>query len=420
LVKNLLEQNFCVPENEFYFYHTDHLGSSSWISDQDGKAVQHLQYLPFGESWIDQRDGTWNAPFTFSGKERDWETGYSYFGARYYDSDLSIWLSVDPKAHLYPSLTPYNYCLNSPVMYIDPNGEWVHIVVGAVIGGVMNWIANGAEFTWQGLGYFAVGAAAGALSAGIGAGVNVAMTGGSFAAGFVGASSVAGVASTGFGAGFITGFTAGFSGSFTTVAGNTWMQGGRFGEGLFAGLSSGFKSGLMGGVTGGIMGGIDARMKDVNFWTSEGTFDLSEAYGASGKAIGDKTITGKYVGRFEGVNMYEADIPGGITLPGRGIIVYEGAFSRGMNMALVQHEFGHILQAGKVGLNAFYKVIAPESFASASLSQISSWNHDTFWTETWANYLAHNYFWTRSLLNNAAWPAQDISRFNLIKLLFAK
>jgi len=122
LVKNLLEQNFCVPENEFYFYHTDHLGSSSWISDQDGKAVQHLQYLPFGESWIDQRDGTWNAPFTFSGKERDWETGYIYFGARYYDSDLSIWLSVDPLAWKFPSLTPYAYCNNNPIRLIDPDG----------------------------------------------------------------------------------------------------------------------------------------------------------------------------------------------------------------------------------------------------------------------------------------------------------
>ena len=47
----------------------------------------------------------------FIGKERDSETGFSYFGARYYDSDiLTSWLSVDPMADKYPSLSPYVYC----------------------------------------------------------------------------------------------------------------------------------------------------------------------------------------------------------------------------------------------------------------------------------------------------------------------
>ncbi len=67
------------------------------------------------------RDGT----FTFSAKERDPETGLSYFGSRYYSSDLSIWLSVDPMAHKYPSLSPYTYCANNPVKLVDPNGEEV-------------------------------------------------------------------------------------------------------------------------------------------------------------------------------------------------------------------------------------------------------------------------------------------------------
>ena len=61
--------------------------------------------------------------FTFSAKEKDSETGYSYFGSRYYSSDLSIWLSVDPMASKYPSLSPYVYCKNSPVVLFDPDGE---------------------------------------------------------------------------------------------------------------------------------------------------------------------------------------------------------------------------------------------------------------------------------------------------------
>ena len=65
--------------------------------------------------------------YTFSAKERDTETGLSYFGARYYSSDLSIWLSVDPMSDKYPSLSPYVYCANNPVKLVDPNGEEIII-----------------------------------------------------------------------------------------------------------------------------------------------------------------------------------------------------------------------------------------------------------------------------------------------------
>ena len=63
--------------------------------------------------------------YTFSAKEKDSETGYSYFGSRYYPSDLSIWLSVDPMAAKYPSLSSYVYCANNPVKLTDPDGKWV-------------------------------------------------------------------------------------------------------------------------------------------------------------------------------------------------------------------------------------------------------------------------------------------------------
>ena len=61
--------------------------------------------------------------YTFSAKEKDTETGFSYFGSRYYSSDLSIWLSVDPMSDKYPSLSPYTYCANNPIKLVDPNGE---------------------------------------------------------------------------------------------------------------------------------------------------------------------------------------------------------------------------------------------------------------------------------------------------------
>ena len=63
---------------------------------------------------------------TFTGKELDEETGYGYFGARYMDHELLTgWLSVDPMADKYPSISPYSYCAWNPVKLVDPDGrEW--------------------------------------------------------------------------------------------------------------------------------------------------------------------------------------------------------------------------------------------------------------------------------------------------------
>ncbi len=71
---------------------------------------------------MNQRNTSWNAPYTFSGKEKDAETGYGYFGDRYYDSGLSIWLSVDSMSDERSWLTPYNYCQNNPIVITDLNG----------------------------------------------------------------------------------------------------------------------------------------------------------------------------------------------------------------------------------------------------------------------------------------------------------
>ena len=83
--------------------------------------------LPFGEVFVEQRStANYYTPYKFSGKEKDEETSYSYFGARYYLSDISIWASVDPMAAKYPNTSPYMYCAGNPVLLVDPNGkEWI-------------------------------------------------------------------------------------------------------------------------------------------------------------------------------------------------------------------------------------------------------------------------------------------------------
>lgn len=61
---------------------------------------------------------------SFTGKEKDPETGYGYFGARYMDHEvMTMWLSVDPMMDKYPGISPYNYCIWNPAKLNDPNGE---------------------------------------------------------------------------------------------------------------------------------------------------------------------------------------------------------------------------------------------------------------------------------------------------------
>ncbi|MBR3938653.1 MAG: RHS repeat-associated core domain-containing protein [Bacteroidales bacterium] len=111
-------------DSAVYFYHSDHLGSASWITNGSGNPVQHLQYMPYGEPFVNERSSSYNERFTFTGKERDSETGYSYFGARFYDSDLMTgWLSIDPQSDKFPNISPYAYCNWNPVKLKDQDGE---------------------------------------------------------------------------------------------------------------------------------------------------------------------------------------------------------------------------------------------------------------------------------------------------------
>ena len=105
--------NFCTPHRGIPFY-------SRFFSLFSQK--KHI-----GESPKTPMFSTCSAgftTFTFTGKARDEETGYGYFGARYMDHELmTMWLSVDPMADKYPSISPYAYCAWNPVKLVDPDGK---------------------------------------------------------------------------------------------------------------------------------------------------------------------------------------------------------------------------------------------------------------------------------------------------------
>ncbi|MFA7448882.1 MAG: RHS repeat-associated core domain-containing protein [Weeksellaceae bacterium] len=164
-------QNFTHGGNEVeqYFFHPDHLGSTSYITNLLGEVSQHMEYFAFGaierkslavflegcerSSFVEEHRSSNNSPYKFNGKELDEETGWYYYGARYYDPRISVWLSVDPLANVdylmndeayingqhnggvYNSLNhnSYSYTYQNPVLYVDPNGKQTFFMHGTFV-----------------------------------------------------------------------------------------------------------------------------------------------------------------------------------------------------------------------------------------------------------------------------------------------
>ena len=111
------------PEKLMYFYHSDHLGSSSLITNFDGEVTQHVEYIPYGEIFMEERNSSFSTPYLFNAKELDDETGLYYYGARYFDPTGAMWLSVDPMFEKNVGASVYNYCHGNPIMAVDPDGK---------------------------------------------------------------------------------------------------------------------------------------------------------------------------------------------------------------------------------------------------------------------------------------------------------
>jgi len=110
--------------NRYYFL-KDHLGSIRVTVNASGNVVAYDDYYPFGMQMPGrtQDSSAADGRYKFTGKERDTETKYDYFGARFYDARICRWLQVDPMAEKHIGWSPYVYCLNNPLRYIDKYGK---------------------------------------------------------------------------------------------------------------------------------------------------------------------------------------------------------------------------------------------------------------------------------------------------------
>ena len=110
---------------ETFFYHSDHLGSTSYITDDKANITQYDAYLPYGELLVDEHSSSEELPYKFNGKQFDEETGLYYYGARYMNPMTSLWYGVDPLAEKYVTTGGYIYTLDNPIRMIDLDGrEW--------------------------------------------------------------------------------------------------------------------------------------------------------------------------------------------------------------------------------------------------------------------------------------------------------
>lgn len=247
----------------------DYLGSVTHVATVDGTLLAEYSYDPWGRLRNPETLEICTAgsePELFFGRGFTGHEHLTWFGlvnmnARLYDPLLGRFLSPDPYVQapdFSQNFNRYSYALNNPLRYTDESGEFWLYVIGAAIGGITNWIANGCEFTWDGLKYFGAGAAIGALSWGASAFTASAFTASAFSACGVAAGALVGSAT-----GAVTGAATGFLSNGL----NNMISGSDFMHGAWAAARSGMISGaISGAVSGGITGGKNALESGKNVW----------------------------------------------------------------------------------------------------------------------------------------------------------
>jgi RHS repeat-associated protein len=137
-----------------HYYHTDHLNSTTVVTDQNGQEVEEMGYLPFGALLYDNalQGGQWKSVYRFTGQEYDAEFALYNYNGRLYDPIMGRFISPDPFMQDYynpQGLNRYVYCLNNPIIYVDPTG---HSIFGDIWGGFSSayqWVSGGITSGYQ-------------------------------------------------------------------------------------------------------------------------------------------------------------------------------------------------------------------------------------------------------------------------------
>jgi RHS repeat-associated protein len=155
-----------IKSGETFYFHKDHLGSSTLMTDADGSMVEASDYLPFGGQ---RGDGIVLSNYGFTDQERDPESGLYNYNARLYDPAIAVFITADtivPDPGGSQAFNRYAYCINNPLIYVDPSGHDFGLsamIAGAVIGAV----SAGAQSDWDAR-QMVIGAVIGAVSSGAG------------------------------------------------------------------------------------------------------------------------------------------------------------------------------------------------------------------------------------------------------------
>ena len=123
-LKRTLVDGAYYENDEYYFYLKDHLGNNRVVAKQDGSVIQTSDYYPYGMIFAESTS-TDAQPYKYNGKELDTKGGLNLYdyGARHYNPVIGRFMTMDPLAEKYYSWSPYAYCMNNPIKYIDPNGQ---------------------------------------------------------------------------------------------------------------------------------------------------------------------------------------------------------------------------------------------------------------------------------------------------------
>ena len=110
-----------LSDSKYHYYLKDHQGNNRVVINQSGTVEETNHYYPFGGVFASSGNVQ---PYKYNGKELDAKKGLNWYdyGARHYDAALGRFTTVDPSAENYYSTSPFTYCLNNPLNYIDPLG----------------------------------------------------------------------------------------------------------------------------------------------------------------------------------------------------------------------------------------------------------------------------------------------------------